>query len=317
MSENHATMPTEPDRRRPEPAPAGAPKPRHDWLWLGVGMLALLIIIQLSILLYNRAPDDGDAAATVTPPPTPTPLDGAPTQRIPGGTVAMGAADGQDDERPVRPVTLTPFLLHEREVTWAQFRRYAAATGATPPPPPRSWQPSAAEPVVNVTWAEADAYCRWAGGRLPTEAEWEYAARGPDARRYPWGDRWDPARTNSMQPEDGFAEASPAGAFPSGASPFGVLDLAGNVWEWTADWYGERRSSAAVTDPTGPAGGMEKVQKGGSFRFPPEDLRGANRFAELPTIRSEDTGFRCARDLAATAPAGGKSGDGSDGRRRR
>ena len=178
------------------------------------------------------------------PPPSITHArDGAEMVLVPAGPFLMGSLEGDPDERPPRRVTLHAFYIDKYEVTHGQYAAFVAATGRKPPvdwpggkPPPSL----AKHPVVNVTWSDAEAYARWAGKRLPTEAEWEKAARGADGRLFPWGD--DAARKSasgapaqgSKHPE---GKTFPVGSFPDDTAPCGAKDMAGNVWEWTADWY--------------------------------------------------------------------------------
>ncbi len=167
-------------------------------------------------------------------------------------------------------------------------------------------------PVVDVTHGEAEGYCRFRGGRLPTEAEWERAARGPGGRRFPWGDLWNGRLANHGQSgppqtddSDGFRYAAPVGSYPAARSPYGALDMAGNVWEWVADWYGDEayrealRAAAGgvVADPTGPEAGRGRVIRGGSWAYPPFALRSTTRGLAEETERAIDIGFRCAWDL--------------------
>jgi formylglycine-generating enzyme required for sulfatase activity len=222
-------------------------------------------------------------------------------------------------EGPAHPVTLDAFRMYRTLVTVAQFRRFGAETGrAMPTVPSYGWHDD--HPMVNETWDEANAYCEWAGGRLPTEAEWEYAARGGrtgvDGRPrtvFVWGDEL-PARTRVANLadetfvrsgyydspgfmrfagyDDGVATASAVRAFP--ANGFGLFDMAGNVLEWCADWFADDyygRSPAA--NPRGPSTGERRVLRGGAFDTIPTITRIARRLGNVPTVRNEEKGFRC------------------------
>ena len=156
-------------------------------------------------------------------------------------------------------------------------------------------------PQVLVSWNEALAYCRFRGGRLPTEAEWERAARGPAGRRYPWGDVFDRQRLNGgrfaldpFEARDGFVELAPVGSFLAGATPDGIHDLAGNVEEWVADWYAPEYPEATEVEPQGPTGGDEKVVRGGGYGHGAAWVRGAARSKDVPSARRAWRGFRCA-----------------------
>ena len=164
-------------------------------------------------------------------------------------------------------------------------------------------------PVVQVSWDDAAAYCAWVGGGLPTEAQWEKACRGTDGRMYPWGDEFDPRRMNYCDAQcpvtrwnhdptfdDGFAYSSPVGSYPGGASPYGALDMAGNVWEWTADRYDPRYyATSPYQDPQGPETGAERVQHGGAWYDAGRAgwLTCTIRHATSPRNRADDLGFRC------------------------
>lgn len=144
-------------------------------------------------------------------------------------------------------------------------------------------------PCVCVTWWEAEAYANWRGGALPTEAQWEYAARGPQSLIYPWGNTWDPALANVLASK----EAMPVGSFPDGASWVGALDMAGNAMEWVADWLSQGYDAESVTDPTGPETGSIKVEKGGWWGSNPVVARSAYRhFEDAPTYQDHHIGFR-------------------------
>jgi len=231
---------------------------------------------------------------------------------VPAGEFIMGSNDGQDDEKPQRTVYLEGFWMYRTEVTVAQYRKFCSDTGRSMPDPP-AWGWKEDHPMVNVSWDDAKAYTDWAGVSLPTEAQWEKAARGTDGRRYAWGDQWPaPPNVGNFADEcakrkypygdivagydDGYAETSPVGAFPSGASPYGCLDMAGNVCEWCADWYDSGYYTEAPSrNPTGPSSGGRRVLRGGSWNCDYSDLlRAAVRLSGSPDLRVSSVGFRCA-----------------------
>jgi formylglycine-generating enzyme required for sulfatase activity len=269
-------------------------------------------VFAFAIVLFSVPPCLlGTALSETSPPPIPqivvNPVDGAEMVAIPPGEFWMGSEKGDEDEKPVHPVKLAGFRLYRMEVTNAQYARFLAATGHREPlfwkeerfNPPK-------QPVVGVDWHDATAYCRWANARLPTEAEWEYAARGTDGRELPWGDEGRGSRGGGSQGakravmDEPFNSGKPeeVGSAPAGASPFGVLDMAGNVWEWCADWYDRTYYYARSPrdNPTGPAEGSQRVLRGGSWAYP-SNVRAAYRFPERPTFRVSYVGFRCAQDV--------------------
>lgn len=216
---------------------------------------------------------------------------------IPGGEFSMGSLEEEEDARPIHAVSLRPFQIGRFEVTHAQYAAFLAATGRTAP---AHWANpnfmADTQPVVGVNYEDAAAFCHWAGGRLPTEAEWEYAARGRDRRRYPWGnDDPDPARA-IFHRDIGFGHTLPVGSAPQGASPFGVQDLAGNVFEWCADWYDPGYyTTSPREDPPGPVRGTQRVIRGGSWISLPDALSAAARGKYPPQSRSVLLGIRVAR----------------------
>jgi formylglycine-generating enzyme required for sulfatase activity len=283
---------------------------------------------------------------------------------VPGGELMMGSADGNADEAPVHRVRVSSFFIDRDEVTNEQFAEFVRSTGkyeeiegswfryyaqacrdliafyGTRQSPRRKAAEAALKaipegdqaklPVRGVTWRDAVAYTAWAGKRLPTEAEWELAARGREGRVYPWGDEWQAGLSRAGLAADAGPVA--VGSFPAGASPYGCHDMAGNVWEWVADWYGESyyatvagQSAANPKGPVGPADGRlpppppdpdsdsrtlanqgretdtRKVIRGGGWsgartgqaRF---DTRAARRLWSNPGHWHPDVGFRCAKD---------------------
>jgi WD40 repeat protein/serine/threonine protein kinase len=252
------------------------------------------------------------------------PADGMRMMFVPSGTFRMGSTYAEieavfarcmelygdceegvyDNELPAHIVGLGGFWMDRTEVTNAQYKLCVAE--GTCRPSFFVGNPSydlSSHPVVGVSWYDADDYCRWAGGRLPTEAEWEYAAKGLGGTAYPWGSEFDSARTNycdancteewsDANQNDGYQFTAPVASFPSGASWCGVLDLAGNAAEWVNDWhspYGDQ----AQTDPSGPTSGTYKSLRGGSWTNGQLSIRTTRRFGPLPEERVGFVGFRC------------------------
>ena len=253
----------------------------------------------------------------------------------------MGSSSGEDslpDEQPQRKVYVSGFLIDQYEVTNAAYAEFVNATGHQDPknsnPAYTLWTDgrplsgSEQHPVVNVSWLDAVDYCRWMGKRLPTEAEWEKAARGTDGRRYPWGNDWNISLANSASYWAGrtiefststeweafwlkgegatIAKAKglrgeiltlPVGSFPAGVNAYGLYDMAGNAAEWVQDWYDPNYyKSAPLTDPAGPERGAIKGIRGGSWLKPAISLRTADRDWGVMDSRPSGTGFRCAKD---------------------
>jgi formylglycine-generating enzyme required for sulfatase activity len=246
---------------------------------------------------------------------------------VPAGTFQMGSPDGAGDadEQPQHEVTLSAYCIDKTEVSVTAYATCVAAGSCRASLQTAKLQSSSdarlqrlslgcngeersRHPINCVDWAQAVAYCAWNDKRLPTEAEWEYAARGPDGRVYPWGsqapsadrmklcDRECFSFMSSNDIDNGWRPTTPVGSYPGGASPFGVLDMAGNVREWTADWYGPYTAQAAV-NPQGPSTGTSRVSRGGAsiVRYRNNQVRAADRDWPDPTIRAADLGFRCAR----------------------
>ena len=260
--------------------------------------LTLMAVTVLSIL--PGAP--GDAASSATE------LDPVPVITIPAGEFIMGNPNGQGraDERPQRSVYLDAFVIDQVEVTNERYLRFVKATGHRTPPNPYGTGPLQSLtgienlPVVQTTWYDAKAYCGWARKRLPTEAEWEKAARGTDGRLYPWGN--DPPtakRANFDREWDDEKTLHPVGSLPEGDSPYGVKDMAGNAREWVSDWYdAEYYPQAPDRNPQGPdKKGVVRSIRGGSWHSPASDLTTAARGRGGFALQTHGTGFRCARSL--------------------
>ena len=223
-------------------------------------------------------------------------IDGVPFVYVPAGEFVMGSPEGVggDDEHPLHTVYLDAFWIMQTEVTNAQYAQCIAA-GACSTPANDRWRDAAYgdHPVTGVDWNQADTYAQWVGGRLPTEAEWEKAARGVDDRTYPWGET--PPAADLVNCCGFFDDTMPVGSYPAGASDYGVLDMAGNVWEWTADWYAsDYYNWSPAQNPAGPASGDARVQRGGSAWNDANIVRVANRGWNHPAVQPWNLGFRVA-----------------------
>lgn len=254
------------------------------WGGGGTGLLGLCCACALCLTLVA-------ACAPILVPATPSPPESMVV--VPAGWFLMGQDDGRRSNRPQRQVYLDTFAIDRTEVTVAAYALFVQETGYQP----KGWDPAsvearADEPVVGVLWRDADAYCRWLGQRLPTEAQWEKAARGTDGRRYPWGDAWDSSRANTQ--ESGRDGPLPVGSFPQGASPYGALDMAGNVAEWVVDYFDpDYYAYGPDVNPPGPRVVLDHGLRGGSWASP-RDLaltyaRDSSHSAEV----NPRVGFRC------------------------
>ena len=266
-----------------------------------------------------------------------TGADGAPMVSIPEGPFLRGSqsGEGDSDEQPQRTIHLSAFYIDRYEVTNRRYLAFIKAAKHRVPEhccdttynlwqsmqvPENMWD----HPVVNVNWYDADAYCKWAGKRLPTEAEWEKAARGSEGLTYPWGSDWDPLRANGVSywagrgfttPQEARAWLNgegktilaqkgiqgmltvPVTAIPQGATPNGLFHMAGNIWEWVADWYDAAYyANSPANNPQGPDAGRYKVFRGGSWLNQRHILRTTARDGSLPALRTHGTGFRCVKD---------------------
>lgn len=266
------------------------------------------------LLGATAVPTPIPATGTPTPkplPPTPTPrpsLTPAPEQteetkpltelvEIPAGPFTMGRDGGPDNEGPTHEVDLPAYYIEIFEVTNDQFAAFVEETGYVTDAEQEGgtgWRAyvegKGNHPVVKVSWNDAVAYCEWGGRRLPTETEWEKAARGPDGFLYPWGDEWDPEKANVK--EAGYRGTTPVGLFPDNVSSYGVYDLAGNVWEWTTNWYQPYPDN---TVPDEFYGEKFRVLRGGGWFDEQDQVLATNRSSTSPTAANDDIGFRCAK----------------------
>ena len=231
-----------------------------------------------------------------------SPIPDTPMVEIPAGPFVMGSDGAQalEDERPAHRVWLRGFSIDAEEVTTAQYAAFLAADkrGA-----PWQWETvdllqHADRPVIGVDWHDADAFCRWKGKRLPTEAEWEKAARGTDGRSYPWGNQVPTTELANFALGARFSYNQvllPVRSHEQGKSPYGLYHMAGNAYEWVQDWYGTNYYEISPDrDPQGPIQGQFKVLRGGSWSDLPKYLLTYGRFKLLPDTKNSYTGFRCA-----------------------
>jgi formylglycine-generating enzyme required for sulfatase activity len=225
--------------------------------------------------------------------------------QVPEGPFMMGSKDGDPDEAPERQTYLKAFYIDTKEVSQEEYARFAKMTKRALPKievfeddQSKLLRPEFA--AMSMTWDEAVAYCKWAGKRLPTEAEWEKAGRGEGKRKYAWGDTFMSGRANANVDgsEDGFRYLAPPGSFETGRSPYGIYDMTGNVAEWVADSYDEHYyQKAPYRDPKGPEPGELKVVRGGSWRETQHNARLSKRFAAKLWRTDITIGFRCASDV--------------------
>jgi len=228
--------------------------------------------------------------------------DGAVAVKIPAGEFLMG---NQDTERtPLEHrVYVSEFLMDKTGVTWGQYRAFTEATRMPLPRHRPYWGIHDDQPVVYVSWEEAEEYCNWAGGRLPTEAEREKAARGTDDRKYPWGDEDPDPERAVFRRSWGHQATGAVASHPAGISPYGLHDMGGNVWEWCADWYdGDYYAESPFLDPKGPKSGSAHVVRGGSWDSRPTVLSASCRSWGHRGYRDGDFGFRCAMNSPTSQP---------------
>lgn len=220
---------------------------------------------------------------------------------IPAGPFIRGTDQGGFDEQPQRMLVLDAFAIDRYEVTNFQYQQFVDATGHRKSGPPSRYAKNMSrmrginQPVVYVSWEDAEAYCRWKGKRLPTEAEWEKAMRGTDGRLWPWGNVEQPNGANWARVQDGHDVTASVGTVLTDKSPYGVMDGAGNVMEWVADWYAESYfKEAPEQNPQSPEYGTFRVLRGGGYATTGADIRITSRSKMVPDFRDETIGFRCA-----------------------
>jgi formylglycine-generating enzyme required for sulfatase activity len=255
------------------------------------------------------APPTNTPTAEPTPTPAPTlapgaiqvsATDGMEMVYVPAGSFNMGSSAGPADEQPEHSVYLDAFWIDKTEVTNAMYSLCVQSGSCLKPYNQSNTHfnyypdPTYADyPVIDLKWSSAEAYCAWAGRRLPTEAEWEKAARGTDGRAYPWGNIL--PNSSLLNFNNPAGDTVRVGSYPQGASPYGALDMAGNVTEWVADWYDAGYYAVSPqSNPAGPADGQFKVLRGGSWHSDVYSIRSADRHYLAPDIRDIVVGFRCA-----------------------
>jgi formylglycine-generating enzyme required for sulfatase activity len=265
-------------------------------------LLAVTLLLVSALPLVSPASDQLDrlrrSKALELPPTVETTM-----VEIPEGPFTMGFDGTQslEDERPKHQVRLPTFFMDLHEVTTVQYASFLAATNRAAP-----WQwesvnlaQHADRPVIGVDWTDAETYCRWKGKRLPTEAEWEKAARGADGRLYPWGNQAPTTNLANFALGARFSYSQvlmPVQSYEQGKSPYGLYHMAGNVWEWVQDWYGVNYYEVSPEhNPQGPEQGQFKVLRGGSWSDLPKYLLTYGRFKLSPETRNSYVGFRCAK----------------------
>ena len=281
------------------------------------------VVTARPLITHTAAGQTPTIGATTVRPKTTREKDGMNMILIEAGEFSIGSEMGEPDERPVHKVSLDAYWIDETEVTNAMYAACVKAGACRLPMEMGSYtrdhyydsRQFSNYPVIHLDWTMAETYCKWAEARLPSEAEWEMAAGGSRGSIYPWGNEWDvvsikrlnfadrnnPEAALEMSADDGFADTSPVGSFPGGQSVFGLYDMAGNVWEWIADWYDPAYyATSPANNPTGPNEPPldlpeMRVLRGGSWVASQNVFRIANRNGLEPSKSSSSIGFRCAR----------------------
>ena len=297
-----------------EDSPVVAEKGKN---WLQKALIGIVAIAILVFIIIQSNRSSKPAVVQTSPPPTQAPIqmrtttreiDGMEMVYVSAGEFTMGS-ETYDDEKPVHTVDLDAYWIDKYEVSNAQYALCVEEGECTQPSQTKSYTHSNYYgnpeyddyPVIYVSWHQARDYCQWAGGDLPTEAQWEKAARGTDGRTYPWGDESPTCQLTNFDngtyanPSYCVGDTSPVTDYEPGASPYGALNMAGNVWEWVKDWYGEDYYSTSPTNnPSGSTSGEYRVYRGGSWVEFDWYIRAAYRYYGSPTYTNFNNGFRCA-----------------------
>jgi len=281
------------------------PAPKFDFRWLGIGGIVVLVLI-LGAYGLAQLPAINIFGPTPTPPGIGSsmisPKDGMSLLYVPAGNFLMGSTDADPNvhgnEKPQHTVYLDAYWIDRTDVTNAMYAKCVSAAACNQPTNLTSYNRSSYYgnsqldnyPVIYVNWNMADTYCKWAGRQLPTEAQWEKAARGTDGRTYPWGN--DLPNSALLNSNNSVGDTTAVGSYPKGASPYGALDMAGDVWQWVADWYDPYLGNT-VSDPA--YGRWYRVVRGGSWDYNDYYVRSAGRDWFMPVSALDYLGFRCSR----------------------
>jgi formylglycine-generating enzyme required for sulfatase activity len=268
---------------------------RFQKVYFIIAILISLILLGISLI--------GVATSPIFQGLHPESTKGGRMLSVPAGEFMMGCNEQADkqcqsNEKPYHKVYLDAFYIDKFLVTQAEYDECVASENCLVNKKYDDFTDNH-QPVVGISWEDAKTYCKWAGKRLPTEAEWEKAARGTDGRIYPWGNSIDPTRANYK--DSVIEKTTKVGTYPSAKSPYGAYDMAGNAWEWVADWYGENyyRNSPSK-NPGGPDSGKSRVMRGGGWGTNADYLRASFRNDDTPADQNHYGGFRCARDGVAS-----------------
>ncbi len=258
---------------------------QYSIIWILIlSMLAMLGCVSLGVNRSKKAAQTNFASPLIYIGPS---------------TFQMGSREGQHDEYPIHEVEIDGYYIEKYEVSYKQYYQCVEAGACREPAYTHDFSdhPDLYEhPVVGVTWNDAETYCQWIDRRLPTEAEWEYAAKGDNNQSYPWGHAHLPEYTNTRGDDDGYLESAPVKEFKKGASSKNILQMSGNAAEWVYDYYSEDfYAKGSHQNPKGASSGREKIVRGGSYQDPPYNVRASSRNSLPPTKYSQVIGFRCAK----------------------